>query len=192
VTAKRQAASTWSIRLALAVTGICQRGHHDLPEGCQPGHGTRLGPIYGARLIRLIVFQVGVADLAGMEVRQAVGRVHRRERGCLAECRLHGPTCRADRAARALMFLTATAIHRRSPAPQQARRVARPDPGHSTTRAVLFRASRGRNVTALRGRVPPTSCQRMIKRPNRRSGDQALTRDYLVAGVGFEPTTSGL
>ena len=45
---------------------------------------------------------------------------------------------------------------------------------------------------ALRGPVPPTSGQRMIKRPDRRPGDQAPDLHFLVAGAGFEPATSGL
>ena len=45
---------------------------------------------------------------------------------------------------------------------------------------------------AIRGPIPPTNRQRMIKRPDRRSGDQAPDLHFLVAGAGFEPATSGL
>src|ERR1700730_11608408 len=38
--------------------------------------------------------------------------------------------------------------------------------------------------------LPP--CCHPAERPDRRSGDQALTCTYLVAGAGFEPATSGL
>jgi hypothetical protein len=44
----------------------------------------------------------------------------------------------------------------------------------------------------LTGQIPPTNRQRMIKRPDRRPGDQASDLHLLVAGAGFEPATSGL
>jgi len=42
------------------------------------------------------------------------------------------------------------------------------------------------------GLMPPTNRQPTGKRPDHRSGDQAFTCTYLVAGAGFEPVTSGL
>jgi hypothetical protein len=53
-------------------------------------------------------------------------------------------------------------------------------------------SSEASSEASVRGQIPPTNRQRMIKRPDRRPGDQALTCTYWLGGRDLIPATSGL